>query len=118
MVVRARRVKKKGDHSVIKIRPVVPRELLTTSGVAAFDPRSTSGHASATIADRTRYVLFTHPYEVVVYRRTLAAPADRRLRLDVPIGASFPGADRLVLLTRHGAARANGPWAQMAPLCP
>jgi arylsulfatase A-like enzyme len=94
----------------------VPRELLTTSGIAASDPRSTSGHASATIADRTRYVLFAHPYEVLVYRRTLAAPTDRRLRLDVPIGDSFPGADRLVLLTRHRAARAEGPWAQLAPL--
>ncbi|MEE9608780.1 MAG: sulfatase, partial [Myxococcota bacterium] len=94
----------------------VPLELLTTSGAASADPRSTSGHASATIADRTRYVLFTHPYQVLVYRRMLAAPPDRRLRLDVPLGSSFPGADRLVLLTRQRAARSDGPWSTLPPL--
>ncbi len=94
----------------------VPLELLTTSGAASADPRSTSGHASATITDRTRYVLFTHPYQVLVYRRMLAAPPDRRLRLDVPLGSSFPGADRLVLLTRQRAARSDGPWSTLPPL--
>lgn len=94
----------------------VPIELVTATGAETADSRSTAGHANATIADRTRYVLFAHPYEVLVYRRTLAAPPGRRLRLDVPLGASFPGADRLALLTRHRAARADGPWARLPPL--